>query len=437
MKISIIGTGYVGLVTGVGLANSGHQVLCVDTDKEKVGRINKGECPIHEKDLDKLLKKVLQRKLFSVTTDLQLAVLNSEVTFVAVPTPRRKDDQINLSYIKTVSRQIGSALLLKNGYHTVVIKSTVVPETCSKVVLPLIEKNSRKKAGEFGLCMNPEFLREGEAVYDFMNPDRVIIGERDQRSGDSLIKVYRNFKVDILRTSLENAEMIKYVSNVLLSTLISFSNEIADICERIPGTDVVEILKGIYLDRRLNPIINNKRINPAILTYLFPGCGFGGSCLPKDIAALISFSIARKYNPRLLSAVAEINKSRPSHFVSLAEKELGTLKGKKIAVLGFTFKPGTSDTRESPAIAVIKILLAKKAKVWVYDPLLSPKKNFKEVVRGKDACLLVTKWEEFKKITPNLLKKEMSYPLLIDGRDFLDHNIFAGKIKYLRLGHGK
>lgn len=448
MKISIIGTGYVGLVTGVGLASYGHKVICVDIDKEKVKAINNGKLPIYEKGLNKLLKNVLSNKQFTATTDLRSAILNTEITFIAVPTPSGRDNKIDLSYIRKVSCQIGAILSSKDGYHTIVVKSTVVPETCLKVVLPLIEKKSGKKTGKFGLCMNPEFLREGHAVDDFMNPDRIIIGEFDKKSGNILAGVYKNFAAEILRTSLQDAEMMKYTNNALLGTLISFSNEIANICERIPGANVIEVLRGVYLDKRLNPIVNRKRINPQILTYIFPGCGFGGSCLPKDIGALTSFAIQKGYHPKLLSAVLEINKKRAARIINLLEKKLGDLAEKKIGILGLAFKPNTDDIRNSPAIPIIKNLIARKAIVSVYDPVVGPERiktifngfnlefcdSLNKVIKGKDACLLTNRWPEFRKITPELLKKEMKNPLFLDGRDFLEPKKFKGKIKYIGIG---
>ncbi|MCX6718076.1 MAG: UDP-glucose/GDP-mannose dehydrogenase family protein [Candidatus Staskawiczbacteria bacterium] len=448
MKISIIGAGYVGLVTGVGLASVGHEVFCVDVNEEKVKKINSGISPIYEKDLDKLLKKASSKKLISATSDLKSAVLNSDITFITVPTPSQNDGGIDLSFIKKISHQIGIALLQKNKYHLIVVKSTVVPETTQDIVIPLIEKYSKKNVGQFGVCMNPEFLREGGAVYDFMNPDRIVIGQLDKKSGDKLAEVYKNFKTDILRTSLNNAEMIKYTNNALLATLISFSNEIANICQQTPGTDAFEVLKGVHLDKRFNPILNNKRVNPNFLTYLWPGCGFGGSCFPKDVKALAAFAKKKNYNPLILSAVLDVNKKQPLQLSSLAEKNLGTLENKKIAVLGLAFKPNTDDTRESPAISLIKELISKKAKVSVYDPIVNSNNiksplsglNFKfansldDAIKGKDACLLVTSWQEFKNITPELLKNGTKNPLLIDGRGFFDKKEFEGKTNYLPIG---
>lgn len=452
MRVSVIGTGYVGLVTGVGLASAGHKVICVDIDKEKVENINTGRSPIYEKNLEKLLKKVLRKKRFSATTDLKSAVLNTDITFIAVPTPSKKDGSIDLSFIEKTSEQIGKILKKKINYHLVVVKSTVTPETTLKVVLPLIERFSGKKAGtNFGLCMNPEFLREGNAINDFIKPDRIVIGQLDKKSGNLLAGAYKPFKTDILRTSLNNAEMIKYANNALLSTLISFSNEIANVCEKIPGADTFEVLRGVHLDKRLNPILNKKRVNPGILTYLIPGCGFGGSCFPKDVKALISFSNKKKYKPLLLSSVLEINEKQALKMVDFAEKELKNLSGKKIAVLGLAFKPDTDDTRGSPAISVIKELLSKRAEVVAYDPKVNlnnakpPLKNLnfkfadslEDVLKGSDACLLITSWPEFSKITPELLKKIMKNPLLIDGRGFFNNKKFEKNIDYWGIGFGQ
>ena len=449
MKISVVGTGYVGLVTGVGLASVGHRVFCVDINEEKVKKINKGLSPIYEKELDELLKKTLSQGLIFATSDLKSAILDSDITFVAVPTPSQENGIIDLSFVKQVSRQIGTVLSGKDSYHTIVIKSTVVPETTKNIVLPLIEKYSNKKAGkDWGICMNPEFLREGDAVSDFINPDRIVIGQLDKKSGDSLSTVYKPFKAEIIRTSLNNAEMIKYANNALLSTLISFSNEIANICQHTPETDAFEVLKAVHLDKRLNPVINKKRANPGILSYLWPGCGFGGSCFPKDIKALAAFAKNKKYTPLILSAVLNINKKQPLEILKIAEKNLGNLAGKKIAVLGLAFKPYTDDTRESPAISIIKQLISKKADVFAYDPIVNsenvklPLKNLRfrfansleDVVSGKDACLLITSWPEFKKITPEFLIKKMANPLLIDGRGFFHKKEFEEKIDYLKIG---
>ncbi|UCC91297.1 MAG: UDP-glucose/GDP-mannose dehydrogenase family protein, partial [Candidatus Aenigmatarchaeota archaeon] len=250
MNISIIGTGYVGLSTGVGFAVKGNEVVCVDIDKEKVEQINKGISPIYEPLLDDYLKKVLKEGKFRVTTDLREAIEGTEVSFISVGTPSREDGSIDLKYIEEVSKQIGEVLKGKNEYHVVVVKSTVVSGTTENVVLKNLEKFSGKKAGEIGVCMNPEFLKEGKAMEDFLKPDRVVIGSIDKKSGDVIERLYKNFNAPILRTDLKTAEMIKYASNALLATKISFSNEIGNICKKL-GIDVNEVMKGVGLDSRI------------------------------------------------------------------------------------------------------------------------------------------------------------------------------------------
>ncbi len=439
------------MVTGVGLATIGHDVICVDIDAKKVQKINSGQSPIHEKGLKELLKKVLLKKLFFATTNLTDAIAKTHITFIAVGTPSKKNNDIDLSYIQKVSEQIGKVLATKKEYHVVVVKSTVTPETTLKVVAPIIEKYSGKKAGkDFGVCMNPEFLREGDAVVDFMHPDRVVIGQFDKKSGDVLENVYKRFNTDIVRTSLNNAEMIKYTNNALLATLISFSNEIGNIAQTIPGANAYEIFRGVYLDKRLNPIIGGKRVNPQVLSYLHPGCGFGGSCFPKDVKALAAFAKKKKYQAPLLAAVLDINQKQPLQLVKMTEQKIGNLKNKKIAVLGLAFKPETDDVRESPAIPIIQELIAKKARVFAYDPIVTaknvqpPLKNLKftfckslnDAIKNKDACLMVTSWKEFEKLTPEFIQKNMAKTIIIDGRGFFK-NKDVSKINYSGVGVGK
>ena len=447
MRAAVVGTGYVGLSLGVGLASMGHDVVCVDSDAEKVRLIGGGISPIYEKGLDELLKQVLKKKRFSVTTELAPAMRNAEVTFICVGTPTNPDGSIDLSQIKTVSAQIGEALREKKDYHVVVVKSTVVPLTTSEVVLPILKEMSGKSPDEFGLCMNPEFLREGSAVEDFLNPDRIVIGEVDGKSGEVLERLYADFKVPIVHTTLETAEMIKYTSNSLLGTLISFSNEIADICERTPNVDVVDVLNAVCLDKRLNPLINGRLVNPGILAYLIAGCGFGGSCLPKDINALAAFATDRGCQPRMLDSVLDINQERPLHIIDQAEQELGGLDGKKVAILGLAFKPDSDDVRDSPAIPVVRELLKRGALVSVYDPRamenarmrlpdadISWCNSLEEAIKDAAACLLITRWAEFSRITPELLAREMKQPVFIDGRRLLNSTDFQGKAKYIGIG---
>jgi len=417
MKISIIGTGYVGLCTGAGFASLGHEVICVDISQEKVDMINSGKPPIYEKGLEEMLKQCIKNKTIKATTDLGYAVLNSQVSFIAVGTPSEKDGSIDLNYIKQVSADIGKAIKKKNG-HIIVVKSTVLPETTGSVVIPLLEKNSAKRAGsDFGVCMNPEFLREGMALEDFLHPDRIVIGEYDKESGDVLEKLYKDFKAPILRSDLKTAEMIKYASNSFLATKVSFINEIGNICKRL-GIDVYDVAKGMAYDKRISPL------------FLQAGCGFGGSCFKKDLMALISKAVELNYEARILNSAIETNSLQPMKIIELLEKRLKDLKNKNIAVLGLAFKPETDDIRDTPAIDIIRALLEKGAVINAYDPKaeenmrkIFPDINYCEdagkALKDSDACLILTEWQEFK----NLSDKDfdaMREKIVIEGRKVLN-----------------
>lgn len=447
-KISIIGAGYVGLVTGVGLALKGHDIICVEKIQEKVDQIKKGKSTIYEKDLDKLLSDLIGIK-FEITTDFEYAIKNSDITIVCVGTYSQQDGRIDLSQIKDVSKALGDSLKIKNSYHTIVVKSTVVPTTTKNVVAPLLELYSGKKCGvDFGLCVNPEFLREGHAIEDFINPDRIVIGEFDEKSGSILDDVYKEFGSKIIKTSIESAEMIKYANNAFLGLLISYSNELANICESI-GVDVNSVLEGIYHDDRISPKLDGKKIFPEILSYLSPGPGFGGSCLPKDISALVKFAEDMGHDPKMMKSIIEINRSRPERMVKILEKELQDLTGKTITLLGVAFKPDTDDIRDSPSIEIIKLLLKKGAKVKLHDPIAMDNarnllggsilysSSLEDSLKDSDGCLLVTKWDEFKRITPEMLQNSMKSPLIIDCRRILDPKEFEGKVKYIGIGLGK
>ncbi|MCK5418281.1 MAG: UDP-glucose/GDP-mannose dehydrogenase family protein, partial [Desulfobacterales bacterium] len=349
MKISIIGSGYVGLVTGVCLADKGHSIICVDADHEKVENINQGVPPIYEQGLKELLKKNIHFNL-RATVDLHQAVIDTEVSLITVGTPF-DGEKIDLAQIKEASHQIGEALRDKDSYHLVVVKSTVVPGTTDDVVLPILEKAARKKAGtDFGVGMNPEFLREGVAVEDFMRPDRIVLGAIDPKSLDWMEKIYQCFEnIDKVRTNNRTAEMIKYTSNSLLATMISFSNEIANLSAAIGDIDVTEVMQGVHLDKRLSPIFENgKRVVPPIIEFLKAGCGFGGSCFPKDVKALIAHGKQIGKPMKLLNAVIEVNQKQPREIIALIKKYFPDLRKIRIAILGLAFKPGTDDMRESP-----------------------------------------------------------------------------------------
>ena len=433
MQISVIGCGYVGLVSGVCLAEKGHAVVCVDIDQAKVDRINRGEPPIHESGLEELLHRNLRGR-FRATTDLREAVINSDLTIIAVGTPFA-GDEIDLRFIKEAALQIGAVLKEKSAYHVVLVKSTVVPGTTDEVVTPLLEKASEKKSGQdFGVGMNPEFLREGEAVSDFLNPDRIVLGAIDNRSADVLDDLYLPFHgADKLRTNPRTAETIKYAANSLLATMISFSNEIANLCSAIGGVDVVEVMHGVHLDKRLSPILSNgQRIVPGFTTYIEAGCGFGGSCFPKDVKALIAHGEKVGSPMRLLSKVVEVNELQPGRLIDLIKRHHPRLEQLAVSVLGVAFKPGTDDIRESPALPVLDILLKEKAKVTVFDPIataplraafqgrpITYANQLKEALNTADVVVLMTRWKEFKDV-PRLIAGRSVQPLIVDGRRMLD-----------------
>lgn len=441
-KISVFGIGYVGLCTAVCFANKGFKVIAITTTPEKAEKINSGNSIIYEPELEKMLKNVLKKKLFYCTIDYKYAITNSDISFIAVGTPSLPNGSIDLTQIKSVSKNIGEALKEKNKYHLIVVKSTVVPTTSEKIVKPIIEENSGRKCGiDFGLCMSPEFLREGMAIYDTFNPDRVVIGGYDKKSIILLEKIYKKFygkKVPpIIKTNLSIAELIKYASNAFLAMKISFINTIANICEKIPGADVMEVAKGVGLDKRIGQ------------SFLNAGLGYGGSCFPKDVKALIAFSKELGYNPILIETIEEVNKLQPYKAIELAKKIIGEIEGKRIAILGLAFKPNTDDMREAVSIKIINKLLEEKAEVIAYDPMAieNAKKIFgekikyassaMECIKNADCCIIVTEWDEFKKIKPEHFIKYMRNAAIVDGRRIYNPEEYSKKLKIEFIGYGK
>ena len=438
MRVSVIGTGYVGLVSGVCLAEKGHDVVCVDSDQRKVDSILKGIPPIFERGLEPLLRKHIGGKL-QASTDLRQAVLDSELSLIAVGTPF-SGTEIDLRFIKEVSRQIGEALRAKTSYHVVVVKSTVVPGTTDSVVLPILEEASGKRAGaDFGQGMNPEFLTEGEAVDDFMHPDRIVLGGIDERTISTLDGLYAGFgSVDKLRTNCKTAEMIKYASNALLATMISFSNEIANLGSTLGGIDSVDVMRGVHLSNYLSLTLpDGTRKGPAILSFLAAGCGFGGSCLPKDVKALVAHGRNAGLPMNLLDAVIQINEHQPERVLGLLRRHYPSLEGVRVSVLGLSFRPDTNDMRESPAIPIIRALSEQGARLKAYDPAAAEEArhlfngdsvqicdDLAAAISEAQAVILVTRWDEFKKV-PELLRKQQQPPLFIDGRRMLDKHDFV------------
>jgi UDPglucose 6-dehydrogenase len=442
-KISVIGTGYVGLCTAVGLASKGFSVLACDVDQAKIEKINQGVPPFHEPGLqEKLTESIKKGNLKGVVGQTDRVIAETDLTFVAVGTPSRPDGSIDLQFIESAATNIGKALKQKTAYHVTIIKSTVVPGTTQNVVKPALERVSKKKCGaDFGVCMNPEFLRQGSAFQDTVNADRVVIGSFDKQSGDQLEAFYRDFYSGhvppIIRTTLSTAELIKYASNAMLATKISFINTISNICEKIPGADVKVVATAMGLDKRIGPL------------FLDAGLGYGGSCFPKDVKALIASSKAFSYVPELLESTESVNKKQPLKAVEFCRQQLGSLEGKRIAILGLAFKPDTDDMREARVIPIVNQLLKEGAFVVAYDPVAMTvaKSIFNDKIKYaasalgclKDAecCILVTEWEEFRKLTPRDFVKAMKLPILIDGRRIYNPEVFSAKMRFTALGLGK
>lgn len=416
MRISIIGTGYVGTVTGACFAHLGNDVICVDVDPKRVDLINKGVPPLYEEGLEELLKTYAGKNL-RATLDYDDAITHSDISFICVPTPTDEGGKIDLRFVREASKSIGQRLKNKKSYHVVVVKSTVVPQTTQSVVTPILEEASGKRAGkDFGVGMNPEFLREGKAVYDFIHPDRIVIGGDDPKAQAVIKGLYAGYTCPILEVDTKTAEMIKYVSNAFLATKISFSNEVGNICKRL-GIDTYKVMEGVGLDARISPF------------FLNSGLGFGGSCFPKDVKALIGKASDVNYEPILLKTVLKVNDNQPDMLLRLLKKHVPDLKNKRIAVLGLAFKNDTDDIRESRAIPVIGSLLAEGANVAAYDPMASEHmkrvypnieyfKSADEALVGADACIIATEWAEFKKLNGQFSK--MKKPIVIDGRKMVD-----------------
>ena len=439
MKLVIIGTGYVGLVSGACFADIGHDVICVDTDPSKVDSVNNCQSPIHEDGLDVIIERVVLSGKLKATTDLSSAIIDADITMIAVGTPF-DGNLIDLAYVKQAAKDIAGVLDTAADYHVVCIKSTVVPGTTEDVVGPILEKYSDRRIGfDLGLAMNPEFLAEGTAVNDFQNPDRIVIGSNNKQAAKTIKNLYSPFVgTDVIFVGLSTAEMIKYTANAFLASVISFSNEIGNLCSKIDGVDVIDVMKGVHADRRLSPLKDGKRVTPGLMSFLHPGTGFGGSCFPKDIKALLSYGKNINTPMPILNSVMETNLKQPSITIDLVEKELGVLADKRIAILGLAFKPGTDDVRESPALKIIKSLIELGAFAIAHDPIaiesmqrdfvnsnLHYCKDLNEAIKGVDAIILVTSWPEYNSLNKLLDNKEIP---IIDGRRVLDKSDF----KYYR-----
>ena len=413
MKLTLIGTGYVGLVTGACFAEVGHQVMCVDNDAAKVKLLQSGGIPIYEPGLEELVKKNVAAGRLAFTTSTTEGVQKSDVIFIAVPTPPQPDGSVDLSFIERVARDIAAAM---TTYKIVVDKSTVPVKTGEKVV-ETIKRYCPAKV-EFDVVSNPEFLREGFAVGDLMKPDRIVIGTRSQRPVAAMKEIYAPFNAPIIVTDINSAELIKHAANSFLALKISYINAIANVCEAA-GANVQEVAQGIGLDERIGR------------RFLNAGIGFGGSCFPKDLSAFITIAGQIGYDFRLLKEVQRINADQMDWFVKKIIDTLWVLKDKKIGVLGLAFKQNTDDVRSSPAIDLCQRLQKEGASLRVHDPKAMDKAravlthvtyvdDMNAVADGCDALVVVTEWDEFKKLDLERARKSLTHPILFDGRNLFD-----------------
>ena len=412
MKIAVVGTGYVGLVLGACLAETGNDVICVDNDVAKVRMLRRAKVPIYEPGLTELVRKNAAESRLTFTPQLPRAVRASQIVFIAVGTPQGEDGSADLQHVMGVAREIGRTM---DGYKLIVNKSTVPVGTAEKVR----EVIRRETTHPFSVVSNPEFLKQGAAVDDFMKPDRVVIGAEDPRGAELMVTLYQPFTrtgAPIMVMDCASAELSKYAANALLASRISFMNEIANVCEKF-GADVDRVRQAVGSDSRIGP------------SFLFPGIGYGGSCFPKDVKALIRFSADRKYDFKVLKAVEAVNDLQKRVLVQKLEKHFGSLKGRTIGVWGLAFKPKTDDMREAPAVPIIQALVEKGAKVQAYDPeamktakaLFGSKVQYAQssydALKGADALAILTEWHEFREPDFQKMRKLMRTPVIFDGRN--------------------
>jgi UDPglucose 6-dehydrogenase len=462
MRVCVIGTGYVGLVTGVCLAHIGHEVICVDNNEEKVKLLKSGQSPIYERGLSEIMQTAMQAKRLSFTSDLRLGVHHGEILFIAVGTPALPTGESDTRYVEAVARGIGAHL---NSEYKVIVNKSTVPigsgDWVRMIVLDGVaerqqslvtagggsETLAEEVTAEFDVVSNPEFLREGSAVYDTFNPDRIVLGSNSDRAIKLMQKLYDPLvhhitaedpalpPVPVVVTDLNSAEMIKYAANAFLATKISFINEVANICDRV-GADVTQVAKGIGLDSR----IGNK--------FLQAGIGWGGSCFPKDVSALVHTAEDYNYDAQLLKATIEVNKRQRLMTIEKLQQELKILKGKTVGLLGLTFKPDTDDMRDAPSLNMIEQLNRLGARVKAYDPIISQsgmRHGLSGVIvetdpeRLADACdalVLVTDWAQFRSLDYGKMAGLMNSPVMIDGRNFLDKpTLEDAGFRYLGIGH--
>jgi UDPglucose 6-dehydrogenase len=414
MNICVIGTGYVGLVSGTCFSDTGNHVTCVDLDQRKVDMLKNGEIPIYEPGLKELVEKNTKAGRLSFTTNLSAGMKDAEVVFIAVGTPPKENGEADLQYIEAVASSIGELL---NGYKVIVTKSTVPVGTGQKIK----EIIKSKTAVEFDVASNPEFLREGTAIYDTQNMERAVVGVESKRAEDILTYLHEPFDTEMVVTNIETAEMIKYASNAFLATKISFINEIANICERV-NADVTEVARGMGLDSRIGS------------KFLQAGIGYGGSCFPKDTRAIMKIAEQVGYDFRVVRNVEDVNNDQRFRMVDKLKQALGTLEGKQIAVIGLAFKPNTDDMRDAPSIDIIREIKKLGGTVLAYDPVASENaklvieglqtaENIYDTVIGADAVLILTEWKEVQTLDLAKVKEVVKEPIIIDGRNVFSFDV--------------
>jgi UDPglucose 6-dehydrogenase len=432
MKVAVVGTGYVGLVAGACFAESGNDVVCVDKDEAKVRTLKRGKMPIYEPGLEELVRRNRQEGRLSFTTMLPKAVRDSTIIFIAVGTPQGEDGSADLKHVLGVAAEIAKAM---DGYKVIVDKSTV-PVGTSERVREVIRRGTTHP---FSVVSNPEFLKQGAAIDDFMKPDRVVIGAEDARAQEIMLELYSPFTrtgAPIMVMDCASAELSKYAANAMLASRISFMNEMANVCELV-GADVDHVRKAMGADRRIGS------------AFLFPGVGYGGSCFPKDVQAMIRFASDKSYQFKILEAVETVNKAQKTRLFAKIKKHFGMLKGKTVALWGLAFKPRTDDMREAPAIPLIEALLAAGVAVQAYDPeamkvakgIFGSKVTFAasnyEALKGADCLAIVTEWNEFRRPDLNRMRTLMRSPIIFDGRNiFTSDEMKQCGFTYYSIGRG-
>lgn len=430
-KICVIGTGYVGLVTGACFADLGNTVTCLDVDETRIERLKQGIMPIYEPGLEQIVLQNVRHGRLHFTTSYPEALKDAEFAFIAVGTPSGVDGEADLQYVRQAAEAIADIV----DHPIIVVNKSTVPVGTGDWVAEIINRRRAGKFLEFSVVSNPEFLREGSAINDFMMPDRVVLGSLNRQAAEKVAQLYQSLRCPIMITDLRTAEMIKYASNAFLATRISFINEIANICEEL-GADVREVARGMGLDRRIGP------------AFLDAGLGWGGSCFPKDVKALAHMAVLHGTHPQLLQAVMEINRNQRRRVVVKLRKALGTLDQKVIGVLGLSFKPNTDDIREAPALEVIHLLENEGALVKAYDPQamenarsVLPRVHLVEtpyqVAEGADALVLATEWNEFKQLDFDQIYRSMRQPVIMDARNLWDPDkLRAMGFTYFGIGRG-